>query len=107
MFAALPQPHQVLSTMPRISPIAHPVRQWRVAVIAIRQLSVIVSNVPPGGIMVQPTSHTAAAPPGPNRRFNGAGELPAPPRADHPGRPDAAQPSGHGLDAHRARGPGP
>src|SRR3954451_20045064 len=50
MFAALPQPHQVLSTMPRISPIAHPVRQCRVAVIAIRQLSVMPRTVPLGGI---------------------------------------------------------
>ena len=30
--------------------------------------------------------------------------LPAPPRADHPRRPDPAQPRGHGLDAHRPRG---
>src|SRR4051794_40234553 len=50
MFAALPQPHQVLSTMPRISPIAHPVRQCRVAVIAMRQLSVMPRTVPLGGI---------------------------------------------------------
>src|SRR3954447_5021541 len=50
MFAALPQPHQALSTMPRISPIAHPVRQCRVAVIAIRQLSVMPRTVPLGGI---------------------------------------------------------
>ena len=30
--------------------------------------------------------------------------LPPPPRADHPRRPDAAQPRGDGVDAHRSRG---
>src|SRR6476646_10042710 len=48
MLAELPQPHQVLSTMPRISPIAHPVRQCLVAVIAIRQLSVMRAWYPRG-----------------------------------------------------------
>src|SRR4051794_40978347 len=34
--ATLPHPHQVASAIPRISPIAHPVRQCRVAEIALR-----------------------------------------------------------------------
>ena len=39
MLATLPQPAAVAITMPSTSPIAHPVRQCRVAVIASRQLA--------------------------------------------------------------------
>src|SRR5215211_7320405 len=106
MFAAFPQPHQVLSTMPRTSPMAQPVRQCQVAVIAILQLSVIPTLYPWG--VPDATDVTPASGRGdPEQRFNGAGELPAPPRADHAGRPDPAQPPGDGLDAHGAGGPGP
>ena len=35
MLATSPQPHQVASTMPSTSPIAQPVRQCRVALIAV------------------------------------------------------------------------
>ena len=40
----------------------------------------------------------------PDREGTSDDVLPAPPRADHPRRPDPAQPRGHGLDAHRPRG---
>ena len=51
MLAALPQPHQVASTMPSTSPIAQPVRQCRVAVIAVRQEAVMTTTIYPLGVL--------------------------------------------------------
>src|SRR6478609_8785546 len=50
MLPALCQPHQVASTMPSTSPIAQPVRQCRVAVIAIRQLVSMPATIYPYGV---------------------------------------------------------